>query len=68
MEKHKSFYQNNESLFFKNLKIDRDGILNAIRYEYTNGLLEGTVNKLKVLKRQMYGRAKFDLLEKKLYL
>lgn len=68
LEKHKIFYQNNTSLFFKNLKIDRDGILNAIKYEYTNGLLEGTVNKLKVLKRQMYGRAKFDLLEKKLYL
>ncbi|WP_442879251.1 transposase [Cetobacterium sp.] len=43
-------------------------MLNAIRYGYKNGLLEGIVNKLKVLKRQVYGRAEFDLLEKKLYL
>jgi transposase len=30
--------------------------------EYSNGQTEGQVNRLKMLKRQMYGRANFDLL------
>jgi hypothetical protein len=30
----------------------------------SNGQTEGQVNRLKVVKRQMYGRAKFDLLRK----
>jgi transposase len=32
---------------------------------YSNGQTEGQVNKLKSLKRQMYGRANFDLLRKR---
>lgn len=31
-----------------------------------NGLLEGQVNRLKWIKRMMYGRAKADLLEKRM--
>ncbi|MCI7813032.1 MAG: transposase, partial [Robinsoniella sp.] len=31
-----------------------------------NGLAEGSVNKLKVVKRIMYGRNSFDLLKSKL--
>ncbi len=30
---------------------------------WSNGQTEGQVNRLKLLKRQMYGRAKFDLLK-----
>ncbi len=30
--------------------------------KYSNGQTESKVNKLKCIKRQMYGRAKFDLL------
>ena len=30
--------------------------------EWSNGQTEGQVNRLKLLKRQMYGRANFDLL------
>lgn len=29
---------------------------------YSNGQTEGQVNRLKLIKRQMYGRAKFDSL------
>ncbi len=29
---------------------------------WSNGMVEGKINKLKTIKRQMYGRAKFDLL------
>ncbi len=35
---------------------------------YSNGLSEGFVNKLKVLKRQMFGRANVDLLRRRLLL
>jgi transposase len=34
----------------------------ALEYEWSNGQVEGQVNRLKMIKRQMYGRAKFDLL------
>ena len=37
----------------------------ALRLPYSNGPVEGHVNRLKFLKRQMYGRAKFDLLRKR---
>ena len=29
---------------------------------WSNGQSEGQINRLKLIKRQMYGRAKFDLL------
>lgn len=44
---------------------DLDAVQNAIIYEYNNGLAEGSVNKLKVIKRIMYGRNSFDMLRKK---
>ena len=31
-------------------------------HPYSNGPTEGAVNRLKTIKRQMYGRANFDLL------
>ena len=34
----------------------------ALSQPGSNGPVEGQVNRLKMLKRQMYGRAKFDLL------
>ncbi|ORE97104.1 MULTISPECIES: ISL3 family transposase [Aurantimonadaceae] len=38
----------------------------AIIETWSNGQTEGQVNKLKLVKRQMYGRAKLDLLEARL--
>ena len=35
---------------------------NALEYEWSNGQLEGQASRLKLIKRQMYGRAEFDLL------
>jgi transposase len=32
---------------------------------WSNGQTEGQINKLKLVKRQMYGRAKFDLLRQR---
>ena len=45
---------------------DLDAVKNAIIYEYSNGLAEGKINKLKVIKRIMYGRNNFDMLRKKI--
>lgn len=39
---------------------------NAILFDYNNGLAEGSVNKLKVVKRIMHGRNSFELLKGKL--
>ena len=38
------------------------GTINSIIYDYNNGLAEGSVNKLKVIKRIMYGRCNFETL------
>ncbi|WP_175634835.1 transposase, partial [Pedobacter ghigonis] len=47
---------------------DLHSIENAINLHWSNGPVEGNVNKLKTIKRQMYGRASFDLLRKRLVL
>ena len=48
--------------FARGLSEDYEAVKNALCYEWSNGQLEGQVNRLKLIKRQMYGRAKFDLL------
>ena len=49
--------------FVNGLKRAIDAVSNAIKYEYSNGLAEGSVNKLKVIKRIMYGRCSFEILK-----
>jgi transposase len=49
--------------FARGLSEDYEAVKNALRYEWSNGQLEGQVNRLKLIKRMMYGRAKFDLLK-----
>jgi transposase len=51
--------------FARGLEQDRAAIEAALREEWSNGQTEGQVHRLKLLKRQMYGRAKFDLLRAK---
>ena len=41
---------------------DYDAVRNALALEYSNGQTEGQVLRLKLIKRQAYGRARFDLL------
>ena len=48
--------------FVKGIKQDRAAVKAALKFEWSQGQVEGQVNRLKMLKRQMYGRAKFDLL------
>ncbi|WP_103065653.1 MULTISPECIES: transposase [unclassified Petrotoga] len=42
--------------FVNGLKRDMQAVKNAIIYKYNNGLAEGSVKKLKVIKRIIYGR------------
>nr|WP_292590227.1 transposase [Mesotoga sp. UBA5557] len=36
-----------------------------MKTEFSNGVIEGVINKLKVIKRIMYGRCSFELLRLK---
>lgn len=54
--------------FIKGVRRDITAVKNAIHFDYNNGLAEGSVNKLKLIKRVMYGRASFNLLRNKLLL
>jgi transposase len=49
--------------FADSLKQDHPAVLAALTYGWSNGRVEGQVNRLKVIKRTMYGRAKPDLLK-----
>jgi transposase len=48
--------------FARGVSEDYEAVRNALTYVWSNGQLEGQVNRLKLIKREMYGRAKFDLL------
>ena len=52
--------------FVKLIRGDIEAVTNAIIYDYSNGLTEGHNNKIKLIKRQMYGRCKFELLRLKI--
>lgn len=54
--------------FINGIERDIDAVKNGIKYDYNNGLAEGSVNKIKVIKRIMYGRCSFDLLKQKVLL
>jgi transposase len=45
-----------------------DAVENGINMTWSNGAVEGHVNRIKSIKRQMYGRASFELLRKKVIL
>ena len=51
--------------FAQNLRQDWAAVSEAIRQPWSNGQVEGQVNRLKLIKRQMYGRANFDLLRQR---
>ncbi|BDB29760.1 ISL3 family transposase (plasmid) [Cupriavidus sp. P-10] len=48
--------------FAQSLRADLPAVRAAFRLPWSNGQTEGHVNRLKLLKRQMYGRANIDLL------
>ena len=52
--------------FIVGIKRDFQAVRNTIRLNITNGITEGFVNKLKAIKRSMYGKAGLELLKNKL--
>lgn len=52
--------------FVTGLRQDEVAVRAALSLPYSNGPTEGHINRLKCLKRQMYGRAKLDLLRQRL--
>ena len=48
--------------FVKKLRQDQQAVQTGLILKWNNGMVEGHVNRLKFLKRSMYGRANFDLL------
>ena len=54
--------------FARGLLRDSEAVENGINMQWSNGAVEGHVNRIKSIKRQMYGRASFELLRKKVIL
>jgi len=52
--------------FAKTLRRDWAAVRNALQETFSNGPVEGHINRLKTIKRQMYGRAGFQLLRARL--
>ena len=51
--------------FARALRRDYEAVAAALEYEWSSGQTEGQINRLKLIKRQMYGRASFDLLRQR---
>ena len=52
--------------FARGLRDDQHAVTAAVSLPWSNGQTEGQITKLKLVKRQMYGRAKLDLLRARL--
>jgi hypothetical protein len=51
--------------FAECIRADKDAIKNTDLTNYSNGIMEGTVNKIKVIKSSMFNRAGVELLSAK---
>ena len=51
--------------FVEGLRRDYAAVRAALEEPWSSGQAEGQINRLKMLKRQMYGRAGFELLRKR---
>ncbi|MFF0018820.1 transposase [Streptomyces sp. NPDC005374] len=56
------------SRFAQHLERDLDAVIAGLTLPWSSGVVEGHVNRIKTLKRQMYGRAGFKLLRKRVLL
>jgi transposase len=54
--------------FAKGLRKDWAAVTAGLTLPYSSGAVEGHVNRIKMIKRQMYGRAKPDLLRERVLL
>lgn len=51
--------------FARNLRRDFDAVRYGLSLPHSSGAVEGNINRLKMLKRQMFSRASLDLLRKR---
>ena len=51
--------------FARALRRDYEAVAAALKHGWNSGQVEGQINRLKLIKRQMYGRASFDLLRQR---
>jgi transposase len=51
--------------FAQSLRQDWAAVVQGVKQPWSQGQVEGQINRLKLLKRQMYGRANFDLLRQR---
>ena len=51
--------------FATGIRNDMPAVINGLTLHWNSGRVKGAVNKIKMIKRQMYGRAGFDLLLRK---
>jgi transposase len=49
--------------FAEALSKDHEAVKAALTHKWSSGQTEGQINRLKFIKRQMYGRANFELLK-----
>jgi transposase len=54
--------------FARGLRADHAAVQAAVTLPWSQGPIEGHINRLKMLKRQMFGRAKLDLLARRFLL
>jgi transposase len=54
--------------FAKGLRDDYDAVKAGVTVPWSTGPVEGHINRLKMLKRQMFGRARLDLLSRRFLL
>ncbi|MFD7046352.1 transposase, partial [Rhodococcus jostii] len=54
--------------FVRGIERDHAAVRGGLTLPHNSGAVEDNVNRIKMLKRQMYGRAGFDLLRKRILL
>jgi transposase len=54
--------------FVTGLRADQEAVTDGLSLPWSSGAVEGHVNRIKMLKRQMYGRANPDLLRRRVLL
>ena len=66
--KHSKYKLAGLKTFARGLLSDIEAVENGINMHWNNGAVEGHVNRIKSIKRQMYRRASFELLRRKVIL
>jgi len=61
-------YEHGINRFVNGVTCDLDAVTARLSLPFSSGPVEGNVNRIKMLKRQMYGPAGFDLLRKRVLL